>query len=65
MQQADGTELALQANVFRPILYTEPVFINVYGAKESIARNRFRHQVRPIYRVVVPARQAGNESWAP
>jgi hypothetical protein len=46
--------------------YTEPEFVNVYGAQESILRNRFR---QPMYiawragalnRVVVPARHAGN-----
>ncbi len=36
-----------------------PVFLNVYGAQESIPRNQFLQPDGPS-RVVVPARQAGN-----
>jgi hypothetical protein len=50
--------------------YTEPVFVNVYGAQESITRNRYRQHRQPggpIQRIgfIVFARQAGNRFRAP
>jgi hypothetical protein len=47
-------------------MWREPVLVNLYGARESIPRNRFRHAVYEAWRpgtknrVVVPARQARN-----
>ncbi len=40
--------------------YTEPVFVNVYGAQESISPASEACRAGTINRVVVPARQAGN-----
>jgi hypothetical protein len=51
-------------------LFPELIFVNVYGAQESIPRNRFP----PAYvawragtanKIVVPARRLGIDSWAP
>ncbi len=39
---------------------TEPVFVDVYGAQESISPAYVAWRVGTISRVVVPARQAGN-----
>ncbi len=53
-----------------PPLSTEPVFVIVYGAQESIPRNRFRQSmwlggpVRKIGLSYWPAR-LGIDSWAP
>ncbi len=46
-----------------PVIRAEPVFVSVYGAQESIPKNRFRQcSLAGLYdnRIVVPARQAGN-----
>jgi hypothetical protein len=46
------------------VLYTEPVFLNVYGALELIPRNEFRHPIptqclAPIDCIKIPALYTG------
>jgi hypothetical protein len=44
----------------------EPVFVNVYGAQESIPPAYVAWRAGATnYRVVVPARLLGIDSWAP
>ncbi len=48
----------------------EPVFVNVYGAQESIPKNRFRQPMqpdRPVRQIELSYRSARLEidSWAP
>ncbi len=43
-----------------PISTAEPVFVNVYGAQESIPRNRFRQLMQPGGRNDIQGCEAGN-----
>jgi hypothetical protein len=43
------------------MLYTAPEFVNVYGAQESIPPAYVAWRTGASNRVVVPARQAGNQ----
>jgi hypothetical protein len=45
-----GGRIIPRINVFQvhiEAVYTEPVFLNVYGAQESIPRNEFRQPMEP------------------
>jgi hypothetical protein len=50
--------------VIKYLTICEPAFVNVYGAQESVPRDRFRQpeacRVGTTNRAVVPASQAGN-----
>ncbi len=59
-------EIFLSIILLEKCRYKEPIFVNVYGAQESIPRIRFHLPICSIpgrgttNRVVVPPRQAGN-----
>jgi hypothetical protein len=55
--------LCFQQNSTQKIKEDLPVFVNVYGAQESIRAGPGR--AGTTNRVAVPARQAGIDSWAP
>ncbi len=49
---------------------TEPVFVNVFGAREPISRNRFRQPTKPggpVLQIGLSYRPVslGIDSWAP
>jgi hypothetical protein len=44
---------------------SEPVFVNVYGAQESIPPACVAWRAGTTIWVVIPARPAGIDSWAP
>ena len=45
--------------------HAEPVFLNVYGAQESIPPAYVAWRAGTANKVFVPARKAENRSWAP
>ncbi len=51
-------------NPVAEFIYREPVFVNVYGAQESIPLAYVAWRAGTTYRVVVPVRQLGIDFWA-
>ncbi len=56
-----GSKLVLVKKEIWVTLQSEPVFVNVYGAQESIPRNRFRQPIEPGG----PVRQIGFRTGPP
>ncbi len=54
------TKYLLQKLLGKNVPYTEPVFVNVYGAQESISPAYVAWRASTTNRAVAPARQAGN-----
>ncbi len=54
------TKYLLQKLLGKNVPYTEPVFVNVYSAQESISPAYVAWRASTTNMVVVPARKAGN-----